>query len=170
MENSKVVPGYDLHDNVSGETFGIIAFPKNGEEKYTLRRLKMNIWSEAYTMVLRKTCNSSKDIELFELVLKQANRDNLMIASISKLQILSGMSRGKISTFLRKLVKIGFLAKEDTSVYMINPYVYLGNKAFITSRTAKAILQVEWAKKYGYPPETNELEEAGSLILEPTTN
>ena len=163
MGNSKVVPGYDLHDNTSGETFGIIAFPKNGEDKYTLRRLKMNIWSEGYTWVMRKTCNSSKDIELFELVLNQANRDNLMIASISKLMALSGMSRGKISTFIKRLIKVGFLGKEDTSVYMINPYVYIGNKAYVTSKTAKAMLQVEWKDKYGYPPTTEELSDCDTL-------
>ncbi len=164
MGNSKIVPGYDLHDNSSGETFGIIAFPKNGEDKYTLRRLKMNIWSEAYTWVMRKTCNSSKDIELFELVLNQANRDNLMIASISKLQKLSGLSRSKVHGFIQRLVKVGFLGKEDTSVYMINPYVYIGNKAYVTSRTAKAMLQVEWEDKYGYPPETIDLSEVDTLI------
>ena len=163
MSGNRIIPGYDLHDNQSGETYGIIAFPKNVEDKYTIRRLKMNIWSEGYTWVMEHSCNSSKDITLFKMILTLANRDNLVIASISKLERLSGMSRGKVSGFIKKLIKVGFLAKEDTSVYMINPYVYIGNKAYVTSKTSKAMLQVEWKDKYGYPPEPDKLEESTTL-------
>ena len=166
MGNKNITPGLEMYNNQSGETYGVITYPKDVEEHYTLRRLKMNTWINAYNWVLEKVCNSNKDITFIRMLTEITNRENQVVGSLARLSQESGLSRTKVSGLLNKLVKIGFLAKESTSVYQINPYVYIGNKAHITSRTSKAMLQVEWSKKYGYPPEPDELQESTTLLKE----
>ncbi len=167
MGSNSVAPGLEIYDGRTGEVHGVITYPRDVEEQYIVRRLKMTVWQEAYLWVMEKTCKSAKDITLFRILTELADRQNLiMIGSATKFSKDNNISRMKLNEFTRRLVKIGFLGKESTNVYRMNPYVIISNKAYITSKTAKAILQVEWMKKYGYPPEPSELNEVETLITD----
>lgn len=162
--NSKILPGYELYDNQSGETHGIIAFPKHVEEKYTIRRLKMNVWLDGYNWVLEQTCNSKKDMIFVNKFIKLTNRENQVIGSVRELSERTGISKSKVMDMLKKLINIGFIRKEHISIYMVNPYIYIGNKTYLTSKSNKAMIQIEWKRKYGEPPQPGSLSDAKSLV------
>ncbi len=166
MGTMKRVPQHTLINEVSGESQSLYVYEEDGnDEKYTIRRLKMTIWVEAYIWTIEKVCRSKKDITLFKTLTMMADRQNLIIlGSATKFAKDNKISRVKLNDFINRLINVGFLGKEATNVYKINPFVFISNKTYISSKTTKAILQVEWTKKYGYPPDQNELDLCDDLI------
>jgi len=167
MGTMKRVPNHSIVDEVSGGINPIYTYEEdNNDEKYSIRRLKMTVWQEAYLWVIEQTCRSQKDITLFKILTKHTDRQNLIIiGSMTQFAKENGVSRIKLYDFIKRLCDVGFLDKEAPNTFRVNPYVFISNKAYITSKTAKAMLQVEWSKKNGTPPEPSEFEDNPYLVV-----
>ena len=136
------------------------------EEKYTPWRLKMKIWDKAYKWVQNKTIQSNNHIKMFNGMLEDLDRSNLVNINQTKMAKEYGVSRQTVYNFLRSLEKIGFIHKRATGLYMVNPYVYASNRAWNKSGGGNqnvVALQKWWWFNVAHPIALDELGTTDSL-------
>jgi biotin operon repressor len=167
MENSK--EGWELRNSLTGETQPIK--PPSDDKKdipyYRIERLRMKIWNDGMNFVENRVIHSNLDIRLLNHIKDKADLSNRVCISQTELAKQFGTSRNKISTFLKKLIDIGFIHKEQRGIYTINPYVYCSFTAwFVGGSKNVSYLQNEWRFDVGMPPESKMLKYVDTLIGE----
>ena len=99
-----------------------------------------------FTTVLGIVATSIKQLEIVAYLLDSIDADNkLVIMNQTKLADRIGCGRKTLSTILSNLAKSELAVKEDTGLYHINPYIYIGKRT--RSNEAREQLQLEWPAK-----------------------
>lgn len=158
---------FSLRHNKTGEVFDVQTKTEY-REQYSIRRLRMNVWIDGYEWVQEKTCHSALDIKILRNIKSDLDTDNQAVFSMVNMAEEIGTTRNKISVLVKRLVNVGFLAKKATNVYIVNPYVFIGNRVSNVNKKHISNLQIRWSRLYGYPPETNELWESKTLLIDRT--
>ena len=96
-----------------------------------------------FTTVLGIVATSIKQLEVVAYLLDSINK--LVIMNQTKLADRIGCGRKTLSTILSNLAKSELAVKEDTGLYHINPYIYIGKRT--RSNEAREQLQLEWPAK-----------------------
>ncbi len=159
---------YDTPFVVMNRQTGEIADLKGVIEKpirnYTLRRLNVKLWIQAYAWFQERVLHSNLDVKILNKFMDMADSQNLVLWNQSKVAKELGTSRQKIAEFTKRLKDIGFIAKEAQGVYRINPYVYLSTGANALGKEASR-LQWDWFRRFGEPKDET-ISEYESLIDE----
>ena len=94
---------------------------------------------KSYDEALVEVVKSNKDLEIV-LYVRDLFTYKQVEHNLSAIEIAAqfGVSRQKITTLLKKLVKVGLIKKVTKSMYRLNPYMYL------PYRSDAADLQKEW--------------------------
>lgn len=154
-----IIPKLELINTETGESI-----PMDTVTARRPKRLKMNIWVEAYDFVIEKTVKSPLDFKILSHIKKNVNAENQFMGSLPEIAKATGTSKDKMSKFIKKLVEVGFLHRIRTSVYMINPYVFVGNGVWNVGRNRGVIAcQDKWKQISIEPPITSDLWLVNSL-------
>ena len=159
--NSSSIPRIEIMNAETGESI-----PLDTVTARRPRRLKMNIWVEGYDFVIEKSVKTPLDFKMLSHIKKNVDAENQFIGSLADIAAATGTTRATVSKFIKKLVAVGFLHKIQQSVHMVNPYVFVGDRAYnIGKSTASIACQDRWLKLESEPPNTKDLWVNNSLLF-----
>ncbi len=164
--NTGIIPKPELMNAETGESI-----PLDTTTVRRPQRLKMNVWIEAYDFVIEKTVKTPLDFKMLSHIKKNVDAENQFIGSLSDIAIATGTTKATVSKFIKKLLWVGFLHRVRQSVYMVNPFVFIGDRVHNIGKTKGAIAcQDRWSKLSMRPPKrSRDLWLHKTLIGEPTT-
>lgn len=163
---------FEITNKRTGEVYPLKGVEAKPKKHYSVWRLNVRIWQQAYDWVMEKVCHSQKDIELFNAFKNAADSNNKVIWNQTKQAKKFNISRQKMVDFINRLVRVGFTYKLEDKVYFINPFVYASSGAS-NSGEQLARVQQTWFFSVSEPPNHEEIYEAfekGSLAYKPSRN
>ena len=149
IEKEKTILEGHFVDSLAGEFKQMTLTKETVYENYSIKRLNMKIWDEAESWSLENICNSSKDIQIWNVFKTMLDAENSFSGSQKELAKELDVSTVKINNFFKKMKDIGLVVSEKRGVYKFNPFVRMSMK--IKSNLERERIQKEWAEKYGTP-------------------
>ena len=135
----------DLINPVSGEITTVQGTSIEQSKYYTVSKITSRINSMDVFTVMSQVCKSSKDIEIFNILVELHNSENkIVITNITALAKECGVGRNKLTLLLKRLEEEGFLYKFSAGVYLINGFMYVGKR--VNSNQLRENAQKEWNK------------------------
>ena len=137
---------FDVVDKVTGEVITVEGKTTQHSKYYNIRQLTTRINQMEFVLTLSTLISNPKQLEVVAYLLDSIDADNkLVIMNQTKLADRIGCGRKTLSTILSNLAKSELAVKEDTGLYHINPYIYIGKRT--RSNEAREQLQLEWPAK-----------------------
>jgi DNA-binding MarR family transcriptional regulator len=147
-------------NGVTGEVSEITATHQMSHKNYSIKRFNMRMWIEAYSWLMEKGCNSSKDISIFNHIISELDKENEFRGNQKMIAEELDTSTRNITKMINKLISLGFFIRKERGVYLANPFVLVSKK--VKSNAEIEELQKSWKSLYGIP--TYEKMNNGSLI------
>jgi hypothetical protein len=139
----KTMVELNLEDSVTGEFTRVSGERVETEKYYSIKKITARINGMDLFTVMEKTCTSSKDIHIFNMLTDMSdNEGNIVIGNITRMAKELGVSRVKLSVFLKKLIDIEFLKKTNNGEYAVNPFIFIGRR--VRSNEDREKLQLKW--------------------------
>lgn len=133
----------DVANPITGEVFKVSGTNEESSKYYSIKRITSRINAMDLFSIMEKTCKSSKDISVLNILLETADDQNkIRIDNISKLSEELSISRVKLTKFLKILVDNRLLNKLDTGIYLVNPLVFVGRR--VRSNKLREEAQSQW--------------------------
>ena len=140
---NKTMVSLDVTDPNTGEFFKINGTSEEIKKYYSIKRITSRINSMDLFSVLKQSCNSSLDIEIVDKLINMSNYENeIRIDNVTNLSKEIGISRSKLNKILKNLIDLNFLLKLDRGVYLINSFIFVGNK--VNSNEKRENAQKRW--------------------------
>jgi hypothetical protein len=140
---SRTMIEVDMINPHSGEIFKVQGSDEHISTYYSVRNITSRINSMDLFTAMEKTCKSSKDIYIVNTLFDKADSHNeIRLSNITNTAKDLGVSRVKLTTFLKRMVDTNMLHKLDTGIYMINPFMFTGRR--VRSNELREAAQVMW--------------------------
>ena len=138
-----------LHDVSTGALLGEVETNREIEHRnYSIKRLNMKIWQEGLDRVIENTCNSKKQIQMFNYVKNSVDKNGRILLNQTQMSKDMSTVRSATSKFVSSLQKEGFIEKESNGIYIMNPFI-IKPKGMTNADCEMA--QESWAMTHGVP-------------------
>ncbi len=142
-----IVSGSFTND-VTGEMTSMYMSHKLNHRNYSIKRLNMKIWFEAYEYVTSAVCNSSLDIKMLSAVKMSIDSHNEFRGNVTHMAKLLGTTPANMRKLVKKLVDVSFFHRLDRGIYLANPFI-IKAKGLTNAECEK--LQDKWRDEIGEP-------------------
>lgn len=96
-----------------------------------------------FLTIIHTCCKSPKEVEILKFLLYEATNNNrIIIKNVSQTAKNFNVARSQLNRIITALVKNNFLYKENTGLYFINPFIYMGRR--VKNNEDREALQKEW--------------------------
>ena len=135
----------DATNPITGEVFKVQGLTEQSSKYYSVRKITSRINAMDLFTIMADLCRSPKDIQILNSLTDKLDKENtLRIDNISNLAKELGVSRPKLTMFLKSMEDYSFADKLDRGIYFVNPYVFVGKR--VNSNKLREELQEKWVK------------------------
>jgi predicted transcriptional regulator len=122
-------------------------------KNYSIKRLNMRIWLEAYEWVGSIVVKSNLDYQILSYIKSLGDENNVFVINKTKLAKTFGISSRKLFDVIERIRQTGFITNEgfDRGMYMLNPFVIISKSAANKGNKNIERLQDEWEELHGVP-------------------
>jgi len=135
-------------DNMTGEVSNISMSHQMNHRNYSIKRLNMKIWFEAYEHITGSVCNSGLDIKMLSAIKQSMNSHNEFRGNVTEISKTINTTPANMRKMIKKLVDIKFMYRLERGVYLINPFI-IKAKGMTNERCES--LQDIWRNEIGEP-------------------
>ena len=129
-----------LTQQVLNETTGELEVKQYREEiKRTKLKGGFSMVYKDYDTILENVITSNMDMKLFQLIKSSFTHARIeVVLSSTTISAKLGISKPKVTRFIKQLVDLHFLKRVDKATYRMNPFI------FIPFKSNGSLLQEEW--------------------------